>query len=363
MLTAVDRPFVGYRQWENAPARIHVRIKEVDPHQVEVHLHCPGASTFKISNNPDFPGTQWRDMIEKIDWHFDTQDPLAVVWVIFKRLNRETQKYEISSPLAYAIDTEKPFKKIELCVNGYMDWTEWKLIQSATVTPPSKKRYDYSWAQKKAEEKLTEQTYDVLKSLFFEGGEKLGQWTKRHRWFGRRLMDYLSRIQIKGIHYPEERAVSMESEIFLVDLVGDEKFLWLEKVHPHSPPVQVKSYLKTKFHLLILDVRGLDYTPCFYPEIISENDELVLDRTWFTNRSVPYVRYLRTLKGYEGLPLREGDRGGAPSGRYRLYVRALDLVSGDKSRIVVTERYKTLIHANPQTLFTLANGHFYILMD
>ena len=338
-------------------------MKEIDPHQVEVHLHCPGALAFKISNDPDFPETKWRDMVEKMDWHFDAQKPLAVVWVIFRRLNRETQKYEISSPLAYAIDTEKPFKKIELCPNGYMDWTDWKLMQNATVTRSSKKRHDYSWAQKKAEEKLAEQTYDVLKTLFFEGGEKLGQWAKRHRLFGRRLMDYLSLIRIKGIHYPEENAVLVEGELSLIDLVGDEKFLWLEKTHPHSPPVQVKPYLKTEFHLLILDVRGLDYTPCFYPEIVSESDELVLDRTWFTNRSVPYVRHLRALKSDEGLSLREGDQGGVSPGEYRLYVRALDLVSGNESRIVVTERYKTLIHANPQTLFTLANGHFYILMD
>ena len=46
-----------------------------------------------------------------------------------------------------------------------------------------------------------------------------------------------------------------------------------------------------------------------------------------------------------------------------LYVKALELVSDDKSKIIISERYKRLILANAKTINTICNGNFILLVE
>ena len=362
---------VGYRDWVSARPRIHIILDEKDkkPANVEIRLKCHGAREFKISNHPTFSSSTWQKMTSKIAWRLDPFKDIAVIWVIFKRKNPTTGKYEISSPISYTIDKKNPYKKITSYDNGYIDWTDSKIILKATgkKSKNNKARYDISEARELAEEKLTKFSYEILKQIPISYQYTLGEFLKIDKVNRINVNAILNSRQLKEINHPKVDQVELTAEITFYARGKDSGLAFDLKQTQTSFKIEVDNNRNTIFDILVIDVRGIDYFLSMYPKIVSDDGEPVINIFYYTNAQSVYIKYLRYLEeAYltgKSTFLEEKNQKSKTRKPNMLYVRATRVSEGNRSKIFITRRYKELIQSNPGTMHNICNGQMFILVD
>ena len=364
------RSFVGYRHWIDANPSIQVVLDEKDNSSVnvEVKIECFGAEEFQISSDPSFNSSKWRRITSKLSWRLDPSKDIAAVWVVFKRKNPVMQKYEVSTPISYSIDKKNTYKKITSYSNGYIDWTEGKVVLEVVgeKSKDNKARHDISQAQRVAEEKLLQASYEILKLIPLNYYYTVEKFLKMDTVNKIDLNAILNSTQLKEIKHPEIDKVELTGEItFYANENKPGLRFSLKQIHqPYK--IENLSSRNTTYDALVIDVRGQDYSLAMYPEITGDNGDPVVSTFYYTNDQKVYVRYMRYLeKSYvigksDFLKNNQEKEKNAPQ---VLYVKAIDVSEDNKSRIIITERYKQLIQSNPKTMYNICNGQMFVLVD
>lgn len=363
--------FIGYRHWQDAEPEIHLILSEQDsmPLEIEVGIKCRGAKEFKISNFPTFPGARWRKMSNKILWRLDDKADIASVWVTFKRKNPQTSKYEISKPIAYAIDRKKTFKKIVRHFGGYVDWTEGRIVIEAQgeKEKDGKARYDLSETQRIAEKELYKSSYEILKAIplthyyTIENFLELNATTSVTGMSGVDINMFLKSVTLKEIKHSDANTLILIGELtFYASKDNPGLGITMKELTPLRS-LSLSNNLSTVFDGMILDVRNWDYSLAMYPDIISDNDEEVISTVYYTNAQSVYARYLRYAEmSYIKKNISNEKNQFLPN---ILYVRAIGIDQNNRSKVIITDRYKRLIQSNPETVYNICNGNMFLIVD
>ncbi len=361
----VKANFTGYPLWVSASPEIKIELKEKQSYglfsEVSILLHCPYANDYKISNDPTFKNALWRKVKPKITWKLK-KEYITTVYVIFRRHNKEKNIKEISPIVHYTLDRKNLEKKIDKKPNGYINWTD--LYISVNVTNVQKQqageRYLFASAQKRAEETINSYLYDILKDIDTNSFYTIKDFTSIYENIQEKILNYLNQeVKINEIFYPSKNTVVVSGSLNLYSsFFKKNHFISLLKPRLNQQSLIKKNYYETIINTLVIDVKKMNFKPCLFPEVILENDQIIIHPSFNTNSSIPYVRYIRSLeKLNEKLKFQKKQKNSF------LIIKPLALKIKEKSKIIITQRHKEILLGNQQTIDQIANGGFFILTD
>jgi hypothetical protein len=123
--------------------------------------------------------------------------------------------------------------------------------------------------------------------------------------------------------------------------------------------------------VLVIDARGSDFTPCFYPLVVSETGEVLID-VETVSKDVAVGRgtcaYARTKLTYEKLEIRPAD-GAAPATTQlhpaprRYTVRALRAGKEDKTTLVLSDEDAHKLLADGHLSALVQSGRIVVIVD
>ena len=200
--------------------------------------------------------------------------------------------------------TEKILKKkIDKKPNGYVNWTD--LYISVYVTNVQNQqlgqRYLFASAQKKAEETINSYLYDILKDIDTNSFYTIKDFTTIYENIQEKILKYLNQeVKINEIFYPSKNTVVVSGSLNLYpSSFKKNHFLSFLKPKLHQQNVIKNNYYETIINTLIIDVKEMNFKPCLFPEVILENDQIIVHPSFNTNSSIPYVRYIRSLEKFK----------------------------------------------------------------
>jgi len=350
------RQFTGYRLWQEAEPYIAVNLsfKTVVPDIITLILSCPGADAMKISNDPDFPQAKWLKYKEKKNWRLDSEKKLITVYAVFKRKNNNNNRNEISPMVSYTFKKTAPYKKLDKYRNGYIDWTEGSIVIEATAAKKrsGNNRYTINNAQEKAENLLYEYCYDILKSLPLNSFYTIQDYIKKQQ-SSTLFSKYIFNLKLQELKYIDKETVYVKGELPFLYPDQDQGLPRLLHIKETIKTNKIKTVYHSFFKGLVLDVRNYHFSPYLYPRIVDEKGEVIISTAFYTNYNVMFARYLR----YNATNYTKETNNNI------LYIKAFDISAENKSSIVISKRYKSLLTANQKTVYSICNGNFYLLID
>ena len=369
-----QRSFIGYKPWQGADPKIVVHLKknETDLRYVKVSLKCQGAKEFQISHDRNFTGARWRKMAASIKWYLKRDKDIVSIWVVFKRQNLDTGLYEITKPIAYTIHRKEIYKKITMYPQGYVDWSEGKMIIKAIgeKSKENQSRYDLFEAQGIAQKKIVQFSYELLKVIPWNYFYTIGEFLKVNRIGTDNLNQLLELINLKEIKHPSPRQVELVNEMPFYPKKEKPGIGSMLKRLQADESLTIGTNTETIFKALLLDVRGLDFYVAIHPQIFSDNSQEVINTFYYTNNHQVYARYISRINtNYvnQFLTVKEVTNKSAQTNKNNnfktLYVKAIDVDPSNKSKIIITDRYRRLIQGNLSSLYNICNGGLFIIVD
>lgn len=359
---ALTNIFTGYQQWKEAEPFIYAEFSEIDsaPIQIKIILHCPHAYEFKISNHPDFRGAAWQKMTPDIKWYPDNTRRVVTIYAVFKSPKTKNAHPRISKIVNYSYDINYLYRSIQRFDDiGYIDWTEGVvyIYAQAVHKAGGNERYTIDKAQAQAEGLLYANGFSIVKHINVNFFYTISGLCEFNPALYQQLNLFLRNISVNEIKFIDRNTVLVEGTLPLSGISGNNKVNNLNFLIPplgEIPAAESPDIYETVFEQIIVDVRGLNFSPCLFPQIYTIKQEPVLTAAMFTNTSGLYVRYIRNL-AENNILLHNKKR--------TLFIKALELVSDDRTKLVITDRNKQLIHANKKTIDNLSGGNFIILLE
>ncbi len=336
------------------------------PHRVNLEFFCPGAQEIKVSNDPDFPGAEWKPWQSSIRWTLG-DDQVATVFVAFKKRQPEGKGARVTPVTSYTLDKKDTPKKIErFGKHGYLDWTRGELVVFATATVESKEsRHGSANSQALAEAQLADNAYQCAVRIQVEAGLSLGELLKLEPSLGSTLTTHLQSLRLTDISQPTSVSTKLEGRL---SLTADKTGKRVPGFFPFSKPLRQKPIPKIPtqwdqtYDLLIIDVRGFRYEPSLFPQIRADDGRTLVAASRTTNRTAGYVRYLRSLDPQGNLPWGSLGFVKVPAER-QLFVKAIGLDANEPGAILVSRRHERQIHGNEASLDRFCNGGLILLTD
>jgi len=343
-----------YKKWTAVRPSIKISLLSQAPHPVQVRIlpSAEGAVKMKISNFPDFRGSEWQKYSKEVKWQIvDTEDIISV-YAVFK-----TARNEVSDVVNDSISRSVPYKKVELSEKVYIDWTAGSIyVTSGGSAGSSSSKYVMDAAQKQAEQKLAENAYSVIKNMSFDSSFMVKDFIARHDGLAAYINEYLNRIKITDIRYVSEKEIEMRG---LLQFSGQGGLYDIYLSRIFFKERKTEKYFRTEFTSLVLDTRGLFYKPYLFPEISSADGNILFGVSDYERSRVAahglciYIRSLPDIFFPDALPLGENP----------LFIKALSIAPAVKNRIVVSMRSAAFINANPQTVNNFLSGKIFIIVD
>ena len=121
---------------------------------------------------------------------------------------------------------------------------------------------------------------------------------------------------------------------------------------------------ETEGDVLVIDARGSGFTPCFYPLVVSEGGEVLID-VETVSKDVAIGRgtcaYARTKLTYEKLEIRPAEDAAPAPGRYT--VRALRADKKDKTTLILSDEDARRLLADGRLSALVQSGRVVVIVD
>lgn len=347
---------VGYQNWAGANPKIEVQVNEsvVPPLDVKIVVRCEGASAFKVSNDPSFRGATWREFVPSLYWMLNPKDTISTIYFVFKK---KTEKGTFVTEIeTYSFDRYNLSRKIDrVGDSGYVDWTAGNIHIDVFSTYPLQggERYSTDKAQQIAETKLYETAFKLIQKIQVDYFFRVKDILALNPILRNDMNRYLSQIKVTDIKYHSRESVELNA-ILSFSFGKNPKHLNISFL---SLPLQndyesVSNVYSSQFDSLLLDLRGSFFKPCLFPQVISEDGKPLVSVSRFVSKDAVYARYIRSLSKQISQQMGKA-----------LIVKAYNVSSGDKSKIMLSKRYESLLTGNETTLSNICNGNFYILTE
>ena len=302
-------------------------------------------------------------MTSSIPWRLN-EDDLVTVYVIYRREHPHNAYKEVSPIVHDTLDRKNIEKKIQKTPHGYINWTDGLIQTTVTLrqTQAPHERYTFAHVQTQAEKNSFGEALLIFKSLDINAFYQVSDFLVLNPTLLQKILEPLkTSFHVKEITYPTSNAVQITGVFFLYSSNTTllHAFKPSDSQSVPDPPPKISSYATTLAYVVI-DVRNLPFKPVLFPEIFSaENRPIILPQE-HSNYTVPYVRYVRSLRHIETyLPSNSKPSTTSPP----MIIQALTLSPNENSRIILIPSYHKLLRSNPTSIHNLASGGLIVLTD
>ena len=368
---------LAYNLWKDANPFIKIKVPKSQTsallNEVDIILKCPYAEEYKLADELTFKNAQWHKLSENVKWKFYDADEITTVYAIFRKSNPNQAGKSVTKIVHDTIDRKSTYKKITRQKNGYVDWTDLKIITEtyAYEDHQTKKRYFSSKTQQKAETVLFKTTFDIFKELPINDIYKVKDLLAITPALYDRILKHTKNISIKDIEYPNNYTIYLLGELNIYNRKIKKKLNREDALIQFLKPnlkirTQVPKNYETSIHALIVDTRGFQFEPYLFPEIISKQQENIIHPQHHTDTFVPYARYIRSIDELSSLKdlleknitIKQRNQNSQS-----LIIKADHIKTDEKHKIIISDRYVTLLQDMGENAKQIANGNFYIIID
>lgn len=355
------RILVGYRHTPDIQPRFWVQIFKNSNGIIQTLLFFKtiGAQEMMVSHHPEFLGAKWRPYQQKVEWKMPFGEKIVTFYAVFAKRDADGIK-KISNIVHYSLDIKDFSRVLEKTTAGFIDWTQPSLILEQTekkkinLSEYKKNFFIRDRLEKKTQRNLhiaandtamnlrITPTFTLREKILFRQipMEKLRPWLFEDI----RLTDTL----VRSPKNDPETIIAVAKALISFTKEGRESCFYRELRGEWKSP-QAGQKPQDDFSALVLDLRGFEYPPSLFPQIIAENFEPVLNGSLYSDCQVPFVRFIRSLR-HTSFP------------KKTMFVKALK-VKKDDFNIVIAEKYSKSLLSDKKKLEKIANGFFWILLD
>ena len=234
--------------------------------------------------------------------------------------------------------------------SGFIDWTEGKIIITSRSQSLSNvqdfKRYSIADAQSKAQKQLIKENYNEIKKLIITKELKTENFLELESHFYRHLDKAIQQLSITEISYPSTHEAQVSSQLYFFELEKTLSLIDLIQRYESFPTIKISDNIERVFKRLILDARGFDFALSIFPAIQTKRGEKIISPALIQREKKNYATYVRLFD-----EIKKDD----------LFLSVLSL--SDDNALIVSDRSKMLIQANPKTLTNICSGNLFIIVD
>jgi len=355
-----EKGLVGYRPWTNVRPWITATLKPEDRGLlVSLDFFCPGAAEMKVVAGPSFAEIPWRPFEPSVRWALPAGKTRIAIRAVFREKRPQGDSARVTPPVSRLLDLADPDRILTGDGEGvWMDWTDGVLHAGATARKRDEERHDAGESRKAATEAMRRGLGTAFLALAAEDGIDLSDLLGA---VGRRAqvsLDVLERARIDEMDFPALDTVRVRGSVPLWGPAAESLREAARLLQVQEPALDAVS-ARESAGLLVLDARGLHFTPCLFPQVWAEDDTPCLVPGRRVSWQRPYVRYLRNpsqaslarLGGLVGLK-------GAP-----VFLKAIGTRPQAPSTLLLTRRNQELLRAAGAGLARWMDGGWVVLVD
>ena len=176
---------------------------------------------------------------------------------------------------AFAQDAPAPnYHCITELNNGTINWSTGMITATGRANPEDNKSDSYGAVAGAARANASRQIIDILKQIIIFNQLNVGEYASKNDVIMAGIEKTARDAEISKQYYTSALAVEViiQTSIFggFLQLVLPEEIRQIQKINPDQPAISSSATEENPYTGLIIDARGLDFSPVLYPVIVSE---------------------------------------------------------------------------------------------